>query len=326
MLVFLGLEPSVPPGVTPFVTIRSIIPFNDLFALIMFLAVAVSMMVLLILGYLLARFRARDDEAIPEQSHGNRRLEIAWTAIPALIIAALFTYMLIGMFQGPTPGNVGAHGQDPDIIVIGHQWWWEVRYPKNGNVVTANEVHIPVGKRLIVNLTSADVQHTFWVPQLSQKMDLIPGHINYIYLDAAAAGNYQGACAEFCGLQHAGMRILLVAEPQAQFDAWLAAQRGAAQVPSSDPQVQRGQQVFSQSACANCHAIAGTAYAGNAAPDLTNFSTRQTIASGVLPHTPANLKRFLRDPQAVKPGVQMPNFRLNDADLDALVAYLESLK
>lgn len=326
MLVFLGLEPSVPPSVIPFVTIRSIIPFNALFSLVMFLAVAVCLMVLLILGYLLARFRGQDDGAVPEQSHGNRRYEIAWTAIPALIIFGLFSYMLVGMFQGPTPGNVGAQGQDPDIIVIGHQWWWEVRYPKNGNVVTANEVHIPVGKRLLVNLTSADVQHSFWVPQLSQKMDLYPGHINYIYMDAPAAGSYQGACAEFCGLQHAGMRILVVAEPQAQFDAWLAVQRGAAQVPSKDPLVQRGQQVFTQSACANCHAIAGTEFTGNAAPDLTNFSSRQTIASGVLPHTPANLKRFLRDPQAVKPGVQMPNFRMNDADLDALVAYLESLK
>lgn len=312
--------------INPLVTTRSIIPFNDLFALIMFLAVAVSLMVLLILGYLLARFRGRDGDEVPVQNHGNRRFEVAWTVVPAVIIFALFVYMLVGMFKGPTPGNVGAQGQDPDIIVIGHQWWWEVRYPKNGNVTTANEVRVPVGKRLLVNLTSADVQHSFWVPQLSQKMDLYPGHVNYIYLEPVAPGSYQGACAEFCGLQHAGMRILVVAEPQAQFDAWLAAQGGAVQQPSTDPVVQRGQQVFTQNACANCHAIAGTAFQGRAGPDLTNFSARQTLASGVLPHTPANLRRFLQNPQAVKPGVLMPNFRLNDADLDALVAYLESLK
>lgn len=326
MLLLLGVGPTVKLAWTPLITTRSIIPFNNLFALIMFLAVAVSLMVLLILGFLLARFRGRDGDPIPAQDHGNRRFEIAWTVVPALIIFALFVYMLVGMFTGPTPGNVGAQGQDPDIIVIGHQWWWEVRYPKNGNVTTANEVHIPVGKRLIVNLTSADVQHSFWVPQLSQKMDLYPGHLNYIFLDATAPGGYQGACAEFCGLQHAWMRILVVAEPQEQFEAWLAAQRGPGRVPAGNALAARGEQLFGQLACANCHSIAGTAFAGKAAPDLTNYGARQTIATGVLANDPANLKRFLANPQAMKPGVKMPNFRLSDAELDALVAYLESLK
>lgn len=326
MLLLLGVGPTVKLAWFPLVTTRSIIPFNDLFALIVFLAVAVSLMVLLILGLLLARFRGRDGDPIPLQNHGNRRFEIAWTVVPALIIFALFVYMLAGMFKGPTPGNVGAQGQDPDIIVIGHQWWWEVRYPKYGNVTTANEVHIPVGQRLLVNLTSADVQHSFWVPQLSQKMDLYPGHLNYIFLDAAAPGNYQGACAEFCGLQHAWMRILVVAEPRDQFEAWLAAQRRPGRAPASNALAGRGEQLFGQLACANCHSIAGTAFVGQAAPDLTNFGARQTIATGVLANDPANLKRFLANPQAVKPGVQMPNFRLSDSDLDALVAYLESLK
>lgn len=314
-----------PPLFPPLVTVRSIIPFNGIFTLIMVLAVAVALMVILLVAFIVVRYRGRPGDALPRQVYGSRKIEILWTAIPSLIIAGIFVYMLAGMFKGPTPGNVGAEGQDPDIIVIGHQWWWEVRYPKFGGVVNANEVHIPVGRPVLINLTSADVQHDFWVPQLSQKMDVYPGHVNFIQVNAPKAGNYQGTCAEFCGAQHAWMRILVIAQPQAEFDAWIQAQKGTTAPPATD-QIAQGRQLFTQNACGNCHTIAGTSDQGKAAPELTNFSARQTISAGVLPNTPENLKRYLKDPQAVKPGIYMPNFHLRDVDIDALVAYLESLK
>jgi cytochrome c oxidase subunit 2 len=303
----------------------SVIPFNGLFVVLMVLAVGVALGVAVMVVVVAVRYRARDGAPIPRQEHGNRRLEITWTVIPVVLLAVLFAYMLASMLRGPTPGSGLPQGQAPDIIVVGHQWWWEIRYPKDGGVVNANEVHLPVGKLLLVELTSFDVQHDFWVPQLSQKMDMYPGKTNYLWLSAKEPGNYQGACAEFCGNQHAWMRILAIAQPQAEYDAWIAAQRASGQAVSDDA-TERGKRLFAQYACGNCHAIAGTEWNGVAAPALTNFSARQTISAGVLTNTPENLARYLRDPQAVKPGIGMPNFRLSDDEVQALVAYLESLK
>lgn len=304
-----------------------IIPFPNIFVVIMVIAVAVVALVASVLFYIIVRFRGEPDAESPSQNHGNTRLEIVWTVLPTLLLVGLFGYMVANMRQGPTPGANLPAGQEPDIIVIGHQWWWEVRYPKQGDVVNANEVHLPVGRRVLVQLMSADVQHDFWVPQLGQKMDLYPNKINYLWLEAQEPGNYQGVCAEFCGNQHAWMRILAIAQPQAEYDAWIDAQRSSAQAEQPDSaQVAQGRQLFAQYACGNCHAIAGTAWTAQAAPSLTNYSARQTISAGVLPHTPENLARYLRNPQAVKPGIYMPNFRLSEPEVQALVAYLESLK
>lgn len=305
--------------------LSSTIPFTNLFVVIMLLAGAVVALVAGLLGYIVLRYRDRPGEAPPPQVFGNRRLEITWTALPAVVVAVIFVYMFVDMRRGPTPGTGLPDGQQPDIVVVGHQWWWEVRYPKHGNVVTANEVHLPVGTTILVQLESADVQHDFWVPELGQKMDLYPNKTNYLWLEAKEPGTYLGVCAEYCGTQHAWMRIRAIAQPAADFGAWVEAQRSSTQPAANDPAV-RGQSLFTQYACGSCHAIAGTQYNGRAAPALTNYSDRQTISAGVLDHTPENLARYLRNPQAVKPGSSMPNFRLTEPEVQSLVAYLESLR
>ncbi len=301
------------------------IPFDALFTFLMVGAVAVSVLVAGLLTASLLRSRRQPEAGAPRQTFGNRNLEIGWTAIPALVIAVIFVFTLMAMRRGPTPGTGLPDGQQPDIEVIGHQWWWEIRYPQHGGMITANEVHLPVGRRMLVQLNSADVQHDFWVPQLGQKMDMYPNKTNYIWLEAREPGTYLGACAEFCGTQHAWMRIRAVAQPPAEFDAWIAEQRDSAPL-AGDGAAARGQAHFARYACGNCHAIAGAPFNGQAAPALTNFAARQTIAAGVLENTPENLARYLRDPHEVKPGNHMPNFRLSEAEVQDLVAYLEGLR
>lgn len=299
------------------------IPFSNLFILITVLAVLVVLLVIGLLAYSLLRTRRRPADGLPPQDFGNRRLEITWTAIPAAIVLTLFALTFLDMRTGATPGTNPPETQQPDVIAIGHQWWWEFRYPQAG-FATANELHLPVGKQIVVHLTTADTQHGFWIPPLGQKMDIYPNKTNYLFLYAEEPGAYQGVCSEYCGTQHAWMRILAVAQPQADYDAWVQAQRAGA-VPPPTRAAERGRQLFVERTCANCHALTGLSEA-RAAPDLTHFASRTTISSGVLPNTRENLTRYLADPQAVKPGVLMPNFRLSRDDLEALVAYLESLK
>jgi cytochrome c oxidase subunit 2 len=306
------------------------IPFDALFTFLMVGAFLVSILITVLV--VTALLRARRQAGMPRQEQGNTRLEVTWTVIPAFVVIFIFGFMFYEMRRGSTPGKDIPQGQQPDIEVIGHQWWWEFRYPKQGGVATANELHLPQGERALVALTSADVQHDFWVPELGQKMDLYPGKQNYVYLDTRTLGTFLGVCAEFCGTQHAWMRIRVIVQPQAEFDAW-AAQLRAAPAPQGD-QAARGAQLFNQYACGSCHLIAGTTHQGStdpesgsiAAPPLTNFATRQTISAGVVPNTPENLIAYLRDPQAVKPGVLMPNFRLTDDEIAALAAYLTGLK
>jgi cytochrome c oxidase subunit 2 len=310
-----------PPAITPLDTSPTI-PFNALFIFLMTGAILVTILVAVLLTT--ALLRARRQTAMPIQEMGNTRLEVTWTVIPAFVVIFIFGFMFYEMRRGPTPGTGIPEGQTPDIEVIGHQWWWEFRYPKQGSVITANELHLPVGQRVLVSLTSADVQHNFWVPELGQKMDLYPGKINYLYLEPSAAGTYLGVCAEFCGTQHAWMRIRVISQPQAEFDAW-AAQLRAAPAPAGD-QATRGAQLFEQYACGSCHLIAGTPHQGLAAPALTNFATRQTLSAGVVPNTSENLAAYLHDPPALKPGVLMPKFRLTDDEVAALVAYRSGMK
>lgn len=299
------------------------IPFDPLFTLLMVAAVAVALLIAALLAVILLRARGQDRQEVPPD-FGNRRLEITWTAIPVLIVILLFGIMFATMRRGPTPGSGLPDGQQPDIQIVGHRWWWEFRYPQRGGIATANELHLPVGTRVLAQVTSTDVQHDFWVPELGQKMDAYPNKSNYIWLDTTKPGTYLGVCAEYCGTEHAWMRIRVIVQPQAEFDAWVAQLR-AAPAPAGDLAT-RGSQIFAQSTCGSCHAIAGTAQQGQAAPALTNFGSRQTISAGVLDNTSENLARYLRDPGAVKPGVLMPNFRLSEDDIAALVAYLEGLK
>jgi cytochrome c oxidase subunit 2 len=214
------------------------------------------------------------------------------------------------------------------IEVIGHQWWWEVRYrgaqPADA-FTTANELHVPVGRPVVVKLNADDVIHSLWVPSLAGKKDLIPGRTTTLQLRADRPGRYRGQCAEFCGYQHAFMAFEVIADPPEVFDAWLAAQRRPAAEPG-DAIARRGRDVFLGSACVMCHAIEGTSAGARKAPDLTHVGSRTTIAAGTLPNRPAELARWIANPQDFKPGANMPATTLPQADMDALVTYLGSLQ
>lgn len=250
---------------------------------------------------------------------GNNRMEIMWSVVPLLILIIVFFLTVRTMYAvDPPPGDTNT-----DIIITGHQWWWEIHYPKSG-VITANEVHIPVGKRILVRLESADVIHDFWVPALARKIDAVPGHTNYLYLEADKAETYIGACAEFCGTQHAGMRIRVIAQSPEAFQNWKQAQLASPNSPTN-PIALQGANLFKTKTCYNCHRIAGTDSKQNIGPDLTYVATRETIGAGVLNNSHENLAHWLSAPEKFKPGSHMPNFQLSNEEVEALVAYLEGL-
>jgi cytochrome c oxidase subunit II len=261
--------------------------------------------------------RKTDEEAQRALPWGEPFIVIAGVVVSGAILVGFFLFSL-GRMQALADG-----GRRPAlrVDVIGHDWWWEVRYP-NG-AVSANEIHIPAGVRVQFALTTDDVIHSFWVPPLGPKTDMIPGQTNTLWLEASKPGTYRGQCAEFCGLQHANMIIRVVADPPADFDRWVAEQARPAAAPSS---ALDGRQIFESQTCAGCHRIRGSTAGGNAGPDLTHIGGRTTIGAGVLPMSDENLRRFIADPQGVKPGAAMPPTTLAPADLDALVAYLRELR
>lgn len=219
----------------------------------------------------------------------------------------------------------GAPSDDAvEIEVTGHQWWWEVRYPDE-QVVTANEVHIPAGRDVVLQLRSADVIHSFWVPALAGKMDLLPERTNTLVIDADRPGRYEGVCAEFCGIQHTNMQLVVIAHDDAGFATWLDEQRRPAVEPVGDA-ARRGEQLFVAKGCANCHTVAGTEAAGSAGPDLTHVGARETLAAGARDNTLSDLREWISDPHAIKEGVLMPAVRLDPDELDALVAYVGALR
>jgi cytochrome c oxidase subunit 2 len=235
--------------------------------------------------------------------------------VPILVLSTLFVWsnlFVIRSTDAPARGSTRL-----TVRVIGHQWWWEIKYPGTP-AVTANELHLPVRTPVRVEGTTADVIHSLWVPELNRKVDLIPGRENVLLLEADRAGTYPGQCAEFCGLQHAHMEIRVIAQPRAQFRAWLANEaRPAGASPPS---------VFMDEACAGCHAIRGTDALGQVGPDLTHFGSRTTLGAGVLPNDPESLRAWIRDPQHAKPGNRMPALPLSEADVQSLATYLEGLK
>lgn len=238
--------------------------------------------------------------------------------LPIVVLAPLFLYSLITSAKLRTPTDALT------IRVVGHMWWWEVRYPNSG-IVTANEIHIPAGRPVRLELASADVIHSFWVPRLNGKRDMIPGVENVFWIQADEPGVYRGQCGEYCGTQHANMAFEVIALSPEEFDAWLAARLATPPEPEISL-TQRGRQVFLKAGCVQCHAIRGTRAAGNAGPDLTHLGSRRMIGGAMLPNTRGNLAGWIADPQAIKPGVKMPRTYLEAKDLQALVAYLESLK
>jgi cytochrome c oxidase subunit 2 len=270
--------------------------------------------------YAIFRFRGREGEPDPKQFAGSERVEMIWTAIPFLIVVFLFVLTLRGMNRADPPP-----APSPDLVVTGHQFWWQAQYPASG-AVTANEIHIPAGKPLSVRLDSQDVLHEFWVPELARKMTTVPGQLNHIWLQADKPGVYIGTCSEFCGTQHAWMRILVVAEEPSKFEEWQRAQLQPGQAPTSEAAA-KGLALFQTSTCINCHAIRGVTGAdAHVAPDLTHVAGRRQLAAGILENTPANMRRWLKNPQHIKPGALMPDFTLTDQQLDELGEYLETLR
>jgi cytochrome c oxidase subunit 2 len=247
-------------------------------------------------------------------------------ALVVLLFASVITGAHLPGARAPAHGGEAAR---PLVVkVIGHEWWWEIRYPDADPtriVSTANELHLPVGLPVTLELSSNDVIHSFWVPRLSGKKDLIPGYQTTTQLVVDAPGVYRGQCAEFCGAQHAHMALLVIAEPLADFDAWRAAQLEPAQVPD-EPAARRGQDVFMGAGCPLCHSIRGTLAGGHRAPDLTHLASQRTLAAGTLAQRKGQLAGWILDPQAVKPGALMPPTSLSGPDLQALLAYLESLR
>ena len=293
---------------------------SEIRSLAFYVLLIVSGIFLVVEGLLIAsivRFRNRPESEVP-QTHGNRRLETVWTLIPAILVIVIFALTVNTMQALDLPGG------EVQVEVTGHQWWWEVRYPGTEAVV-ANEIHVPVQRGIGVTLTSADVIHSFWVPQIGGKTDLVPGHTNHTSFLAATPGRYHGECAEFCGLQHAGMRFWRVVYKAADFSAWLNHPAEPAAEPT-EPQAVAGKEVFLSMPCGGCHAIRGTEARGNIAPDLTHVGSRLSLAAGTLDNTSENLRRWLRDPQAVKPGNKMPTPQLTNEQLDQLTAYLEGLE
>jgi cytochrome c oxidase subunit II len=241
---------------------------------------------------------------------------------PIVLLVTLFVYSNIFVLKStaaPAPGTTAR-----TIDVVGHQWFWEVRYPGTP-VVTANEIHIPVRARVGVVGTTTDVIHSFWVPELNRKIDLIPGRVNRVLLESDRVGTFRGQCAEFCGIQHANMGVYVFAQGPGAFRRWLANQSRPARTPATSLE-RRGRHVFLSHACAGCHTIRGTSAAGKIGPDLTHFASRTTLAALTVPNNATELAQWIRNPQTIKPGVKMPSLPLNGNDVQALVDYLQSLK
>jgi cytochrome c oxidase subunit 2 len=303
-------------------------PARSIFGLSMLVLSICATIFLIVAGLLLftlIRYRHRRGYTVrePAQIYGSTQVELSWTVIPILIVVVLFLATARVIFVTQSAAKpVSAL----DVVVIGHQYWWEYRYPKLG-VVTANELHIPVSDPAqptptYLTLSSADTDHSFWVPRLAGKMDVIPNKLNTMWFDPDKAGLYLGQCAQYCGVQHALMLIRVYADTPAAFAAWVAAQR---QPAAQDQSAAEGRAVFQANACVNCHTISGTTAHGTFGPDLSHIASRSTIGSGAVPLTSENLHAFVEDPAHFKPGALMPAMHLNDHDLNAVTKYLMTL-
>ena len=299
---------------------------SNLFWLTLGIAMAVVLLVSGLIIYAGIKFRAKKGEAAtePRQVSGNLRMEIIWTATPAVILVAIFIPTIMVMNKAD-PGI--PKGQKTDLEIIGHQYWWEYKLPLENNLILANELHIPVGKTIYTDVASGDVNHNFWVPQLVRKIDAIKGNTTHLQIKADKVGYYPGHCAEYCGTQHAWMNIAVYVDSQADYDTWLTNQKSTPTVPANDQQLQNGQRVFLNNTCVNCHAISGTTAVAPVGPNLTHIGSRHMIGSGIIENNNVNLKSWIRNPQAIKQGIRMPAYpNLSDRDLQDLTDYLESLK
>ena len=293
----------------------------DLSLMILAITAAIFVIVAGLLVYSVVKFRKRrnDDGREPAQVYGSTQVELAWTILPVIVVLVLFlatARAVFGVQEARQPKGA------LEVTVVGHQFWWEFRYPGK-NVVTANELHVPVGEPTFMTLLSADTDHSFWVPRLAGKTDLIPNHPNKMWIQPLEPGVYLGQCAQYCGTQHALMLLRVYAQSRPDFDRWIEEQ---AAVARADESFAEGRKVFERTACINCHAVAGTAANGRFGPDLTHLMSRDTLASGVAANTPENLRRWIARPDDFKPGSLMPPMGLTDQQLDAVTAYLASLR
>ncbi len=301
------------------------VQIRDLFNFILVTAGIIFVLVEGLLFFAVFRFRNRPPEAAM-QFHGNTKLELAWTAAPAVILAVLlgFTLQTMGQVKAVSANNV------LNVKAIGHQWWWEFRYPDQ-QIVTAEELVVPVNTNIVVSLESNDVEHGFWVPELFGKVDAVPGYTNRVNFTPTTASQYYygGQCTQFCGLEHAQMRFAVVVRSADDFTNWVAYQKQPAAKPETlTGDAAAGQKLFASLPCVGCHTISGTTAAGVVGPNLTHVASRGFIAGGALANTPEQLGAWIKDAQAVKPGNTMPSFKdqLTDAQVGQIVAYLETLK
>jgi len=293
----------------------------ELSVLVLAIAAAIFVVVAALLVYSVVKFRKRrnDDGREPAQVYGSLQVELAWTITPVIIVLVLFlasARVVFAVQDAPRTKD------SLEVTVVGHQFWWEYRYP-GLKVVTANELHVPVGTRTFLNLLSADTDHSFWVPRLAGKTDLIPNHPNGTWIEPRETGLYLGQCAQYCGTQHAKMLLRVYVDSREDFDRWARQQAAAAR---DDGRVAEGRRVFEQTACINCHTVSGTAANGRFGPDLTHLMSRGTLGAGVASNTPENLRAWIRRPDDFKPGSLMPPMGLSESQLDAVTTYLSTLQ
>ena len=319
-----GGGPATPSIFSPASTPADSIYHLSLFVLAICGAIFVTVFSLLVYSVVKFRRRTGDDGREPAQIYGSNQVELAWTVIPVLIVVVLFlaTARVIHAVEDARfpPGTT-------EVTAIGHQFWWEFQYPQQG-FVAANELHVPVSDAnhptpTHITLLSADTDHSFWVPKLAGKTDLIPNRLNSMWIDPHEVGVYVGQCAQYCGTQHAKMLLRVVVESRADFDRWIANQ---SQPAHQSDNVVHGRQVFETTACVNCHTVSGTNAHGKFGPDLTHLMSRETIAAGAAQNTPENLRLWIKNPDTFKPGSLMPAMQLEDQDLDAVTAYLLTLR
>ena len=302
---------------------------RSLFILVLSITGVIFVIVEGLLIYFIIRFRRRAEArgTEPPQIYGSKPIELAWTVGPALTVFVLFLVVVRVVAEvrrdGPPPGDA------LQVTVIGHQWWWEYVYDRYDGqelgIRTANELHVPVGRPVYLTLESADVIHSFWVPHLAGKTDVISGHTNRMWFQAQNDGLFLGQCAEYCGTQHAGMLLRVIAEPSETFQGWLDGQKKPSLKPVTEKD-KEGQAVFLSHGCMNCHTIRGTPAQGTFGPDLTHLKSRQTLASGLVSNDLNQLNAWVRDPQTIKPGCTMPNMQLNDSQVRLIAAYLNTLE
>ncbi len=291
---------------------------NEVYALITWVCAVILIVVFAALLAAIIRFRDRGQPGLPRQIRGHSLLEIGWTIAPALVLLMIVIPTIQIIFRTQS----GARPADAlEVTVRGRQWWWEFEYP-GLKIATANELHLPVGRTAVLDLEGPDVIHSFWVPQLGGKRDVVPGRPNRLTFTPDTPGEYPGQCAEFCGISHANMRMVAVVHTEETWQAWVTAQQAVAAVAG---EVAEGAAIYARSACVGCHAIRGVS-AGLIGPDLTHVGSRKSLAAGILPNTLENLTAWILDPAAIKPGVKMPALGLSEREARAVAAYLLRLK